>query len=249
MPGFFRRRVPPVEVVRTVNGPPNRPVEDRRIAACPYCGVELKKVPGAATRCPDCHQTMFVRTDHRTQTRNVVTGEQAAETDDANEAIAMGDLAGYERRVRDTKDRLRKKFGTEPSFGDVRWAMLNEDLMTHGAHRDFGLYRNTRYKMMDELDRSGRAGQALQTALEVFYMDQCDPNNLGGFVTRGTGIRAWGPAPQLVAGSLTEWIGDRCEKLGITVEKAARDYEPSAERTKASLKMPRSWSAIWPHCV
>jgi hypothetical protein len=192
---------------------------------------------------------MFVRTDHRNQSRSVVTGEQAAEIDDANEAIAMGEFPNYKRRIRDTKDRLRKKFSSEPSFGDVRWAMLNEDLLIHGARRDFGLYRNTRYKMMEELDRRGSAEHALQTALEVFYMDQCEPNNLGGFDTRGLGIRAWGPAPEPVKGSLTDWVGYRCEKLGVSVEQVARDYESSAERLKAALKMPRSWSAIWPHCI
>ena len=227
-------------------------VQDLRVAACPYCGVVLKKVPGAATRCPECHQTMYVRTDRRDQTRRVVSEEQADRIDDAHEALAAGDLAGYERRVRETTDRLRKKFGQEPAYRDVRWSMLNEDQLLQQSRRDYGLWRNTRWKMMGELDRSGpkRERQALEFALDIFYIDQCEPNNLGGLGdTRGLGIRAWGPAPEVVAGSLSEWIGSRCEKLGIEVEQAARDYEPAADRLKTALKMPRSWSAIWPRCL
>ena len=249
MPLFFRRRAPdapaPAVVARSE-------VRDLRVAACPYCGVELKKVPGAATRCPDCHQTMYVRTDKRDQTRRVVTQEQADRIDDAHEAMAAGDLAGYDRRVRETTDRLRVRFGHEPAYRDVRWSMLNEDSLMHQAMRNYGLYRNTHWKMMEELDRSGpkRERQALEFALDVFYIDQCEPNNLGGLRDAdGLGARAWGPAPELARGSLTEWIGGRCEKLGITPDQAARDYEPAAERLKAALKMPQRWTAIWPQCL
>ena len=227
-------------------------VRDLRVAACPYCGVELKKVPGAATRCPDCHQTMYVRTDKRGQTRRVVTEEQADRIDDAHEAMAAGDLARYDRRVRETTDRLRVRFGHEPAYRDVRWSMLNEDQLTHQAKRDYGLYRDTEWKMMEELDRSGpgKQRQALEFALNIFYIDRCEPNNLGGLANAEKfGARPWGPAPELVRGSLTEWIGGRCEKLGITPEQAARDYEPAAERLKAALKMPQQWTAIWPQCL
>ncbi len=249
MPRFFGRRAPEAPATAV---PARAEVRDLRVAACPYCGVELKKVPGAATRCPDCHQTMYVRTDKRDQTRRVVTEEQADRIDDAREAMAMGDLARYDRRVRETNDRLRVRFGHEPAYRDVRWSMLNEDQLTHQARRDYGLYRNTLWKMMEELDRSGpsKQRQALEYALNIFYIDQCEPNNLGGLANAEKfGARPWGPAPKLERGSLTEWIGSRCEKLGITAEQAARDYEPAAERLKTALKMPQQWAAIWPQCL
>lgn len=195
---------------------------------------------------------MYVRTDKRDQTRRVVTEEQAARIDDAHEVMAAGDLARYDRRVRETTDRLRVRFGYEPAYRDVRWSMLNEDQLTHQARRDYGLYRNTQWKMMEELDRSGpgKQRQALEFALNIFYMDQCEPNNLGGLANAEKfGARPWGPAPKLERGSLTEWIRGRCEKLGITAEQAARDYEPAAERLKMALKIPQQWAAIWPQCL
>ena len=249
MVGLSRRRTPEASAPEV---PARAEVRDLCVAACPYCGVELKKVPGAATRCPDCHQTMYVRTDKRDQTRRVVTEEQAARIDDAHEVMAAGDLARYDRRVRETTDRLRVRFGYEPAYRDVRWSMLNEDQLTHQARRDYGLYRNTQWKMMEELDRSGpgKQRQALEFALNIFYMDQCEPNNLGGLANaKKFGARPWGPAPKLERGSLTEWIRGRCEKLGITAEQAARDYEPAAERLKMALKIPQQWAAIWPQCL
>lgn len=225
-------------------------VEDVRLAACPYCGVELKKVPGAATKCPDCHKTMYVRTDHRIQKRMVVTEEQADEIDDGNEALATGDLATYVQRRRETYDRLAKKFGQAPGSNDVRWAMLNEDLLLHSATRDYGLYRNTRYKMMEILQRERKDKQALHSALEIFYIDSCGPNNMGGAMDDPEfGIRAWDPATPLRQGSLTEWVGTQCVSIGISAEEAARDYEPDADHLRTLLKMPRAWSAIWPKCL
>ena len=250
MPGLFRRREPAGSVI-TPTVSTRREVEDRRIAACPYCGVELKKVPGAATKCPGCGQTMFVRTDHRIQTRAVVTEEQADEIDDGNEALAAGDLATYEQRRRKTYDRLARKFGQTPGANDVRWSMLCEDLLVHQAQRDFGLFRNTRYKMWQILERQGRTNQALHFALDVFYMDSCEPNNLGG-LSNANELRHRERGDQrqtLVRGTLTEWVGSQCEELGVSVEQAARDYEAEAEKLKASLKMPRAWSAIWPKCL
>lgn len=251
MPGLFRRRqqvaAPPTA---TPSAPARAKVEDVRSAVCPYCGVELKKVPGAATKCPDCRKTMYVRTDHRIEKRMVVTEEQADEIDDGNEALAMGDLTTYERRRRETYDRLAKKFGQAPDAKDVRWAMLNEDLLLHQTRRDFGLYRNARYKMMEILQRAGKDKDALHTALEIFYIDSCDPSNMGGLADEPRfAIGAWNPAAPLRSGSLTDWVGAQCKSLGVSVEQVARDYDPDAEKLKAALKMPRTWSSIWPKCL
>lgn len=254
MPGLFRRRETKTVTVTVTNSapaaPPRTEVKDIRQAACPYCGVSLKKVPGAATKCPDCHKTMYVRTDHRIQKRMVVTEEQADEIDDGNEALATGNLATYEQRRRETYDRLATKFGQAPGSNDVRWAILNEDLLLHSALRDYGLYRNSRYKMMEILQRERKDKQALHTALEIFYIDSCGPSNMGGLADDPKyGIQAWDPAAPLEQGSLTAWVGTQCERVGISIERAARDYEPDADHLKALLKMPRAWSSIWPKCL
>jgi predicted RNA-binding Zn-ribbon protein involved in translation (DUF1610 family) len=39
-----------------------RPPIDARTPECPYCKGELKKIPGAKTKCPHCGQFMYVRT-------------------------------------------------------------------------------------------------------------------------------------------------------------------------------------------
>jgi hypothetical protein len=251
MPGIFRRHQQEAATPTFLMPvPPSEEAKDFRLAACPYCGVELKKVPGAATKCPDCHKTMYVRTDHRVHKRLVVTEEEVDEIDDGNEALAKGDLATYEQRRRETYDRLAKKFGQAAGANDVRWAMLNEDLLMHQVRHDYGLYRNTRYKMMEILQRRGKAEESLRFALEIFYIDSCGPSNMEGQADDPRfGIRAWDPESAFRPGSLTDWIGAQCESIGISVEQAARDYEPDAEHLKGLLKMPQSWSSIWPKCL
>lgn len=245
--GLFGRKkaatAPTLHAAPTPEGIPKPPPKDERIAACPYCGVELKKVPGAATKCPSCHLTMYVRTDQKTRVRRVVTNTEADLIDDRNEAYALGDLARFLRRVERKTAELRKKFGQEPAYSDVRWGLLNEDLLTHAGNRNFGLYRNTRWKMMQMLSMSGKTKQALDTALEVFYMDSCNPNNLSD--SRGSSARAWGPSEDFGPGYLSDFIGSWCETLGITPEQAAIDFAPRAEKLKANLHMSRAWSAVW----
>jgi len=253
MSGFFRGREQRAVVpapTRATTPPARSEVVDARLAACPYCGIELKKVPSAATKCPDCHKTMYVRTDHRIQKRLVVTDEQADEIDDGNEALGMGDLATYERRRRETYERLEKKFGQPPSVNDVRWGMCNEDLLLYQSRRDYGLYRNTRYKMMEILQRRGNEKEALRYALEIFYIDSCDPSNMNGLVDEPRfDIRAWDASAPLRRGSLTDWLRALCENIGISVEQAARDYESDANHLREFLKMPRAWSSTWPKCI
>ena len=249
MPNLFRRRTtePPAPTTTT-----HRDVQDLRVAACPYCGIELKKLPASATKCPGCGERMYIRKDNRANTRSVVTEEQAYRIDDSNNALAEGTINEYETRVRETTDMLRIRFQREPDYRDVRWSLLSQDLLTFQARGDLGLYRNTKYDMMQQLNQGGprTLRQALDIALEVFYLDQCGPNNLGGSRSAPEiGARQWGPAPKAVKGSLTEWIGDYCQRLGITAEDAAREYEASAAKSEESLRMPRSWSEIWPKCL
>lgn len=66
-------KVPIIEVEYSKNNLPDRPeFSDKRNAQCPTCDKELKKIPGAKTKCPYCSQFMYVRTLPKTNERMVL---------------------------------------------------------------------------------------------------------------------------------------------------------------------------------
>ena len=246
---FGRRREPEVPRNRTSDRLPV--VEDLRVAACPYCGVELAKVPARATRCPSCGETMFVRTDQRYRTRLVVTQDQADEIDDAGEALAAGELAAYTARVASVRHDLVRtgKFTASPTYQDVRWRMLNEDALGALAKGDSMSLLFTRRKMVEVLRRR-RDGAALELALEVFYLELCgeptyafrpdepDPEGI-----------EWLPLVTPSPGLLTESVGRDYEERGVSVIDAAKDFHGKADSLRNGLNLPLTWSETWPRCV
>lgn len=225
-------------------------VDDRRVAACPYCGVELAKTPDRATKCKSCGNKMFVRTDHRIEARLVVTQEEADQIDDANEALALGNYPSFQRRVDQSYKNLRARFDSEPSYSDVRWLMANEDALVLAKQRNYGLLRNNYYRRAEIAQRNLHSNTCINLWLAVYYFDQCEPNNMSGMADDPrTGIKAWGPVPTLQKGSLTDFMEKICESRGLNVEQVAKDFEDEAERLHKSLKMPRAWSNVWPKCL
>lgn len=116
------------------------PPQDERKAECPSCHGQLKKVPGARTKCPHCGEPMFVRTDPHSRIRKVVCQAEAEAIDDEIARLnGTYEIKQAEKqRLVDTRNRLREKFhGTEPSDGDVEWAILNEDGIKYGSQKDW----------------------------------------------------------------------------------------------------------------
>lgn len=49
---------------------------------CPFCNKPLKKIPGRKTKCPNCSEFIFVRTDPKTKERVFVNEKRAHEIDE-----------------------------------------------------------------------------------------------------------------------------------------------------------------------
>ena len=157
-------------------------IVDLRKAECPSCGGKLRKVPGAKTKCPGCGQFMFVRT-RPDNTRVVVTKNEADQIEE-EWSIAGGYHEEYlagKQIVVETRTTLKKQFGgKEPSEGDVQWALLNQELMEHAAAGDWGLYRNSKLRMAEQLRKEEKFKYSFATFLEVCYLDLNGPRNNGG---------------------------------------------------------------------
>lgn len=57
-------------------------MENQERPACPYCGLDLGRVPEKTKRCASCGRQMFVRKRPSDRTRVVVTGDHARDMDE-----------------------------------------------------------------------------------------------------------------------------------------------------------------------
>ena len=160
----------------------NNETKDEREAKCPYCCEKLEKVPGRKTKCQYCDEFMFVRTRPKDKARVVVTKKQADEID-RKWMIINGTYDEYlaeKEELEKERDILKKRFGKEPSEHDIRWGVFNKRLIKCAQNGDWGLYRNARFEMAELLRKETKLKHALQTYLEVCYLDLNGPNNIGG---------------------------------------------------------------------
>jgi predicted nucleic acid-binding Zn-ribbon protein len=70
---------------------------DQRKPECPYCHGALKKIPSKKTKCPQCGNSMFVRTRPRDRVRVVVTDQEAKNIE--NEWIVYGEEQAAEEAM------------------------------------------------------------------------------------------------------------------------------------------------------
>lgn len=146
---------------------------DERKAECPNCHKKLSKIPGAKTKCPHCGDFMYLRT--KTNNVRVVVTKDEADKIDEMWRIENGTQEEYlieQKRFNDRKDLLRKRFGDKkPPENDVRWSLLNEELLENAKSEQWGLYRNVRFQMAEILNKENKLKDALHMYLEVCYLD------------------------------------------------------------------------------
>src|SRR3989338_1777077 len=131
-----------------------RTTKDERKAECPYCHKALSKIPGETTKCPHCGEFIFVRTRPKDNARVVVTKAEADKIDEEWTIVAgTHDIFVAEKEeFAKEKEILRKRFGgKEPSDNDVRWGLLNKQIIESAKNSNWGLYRNARFQMPEIL--------------------------------------------------------------------------------------------------
>jgi hypothetical protein len=151
-------------------------------SVCPYCDEGLDKRPQRKKKCPHCGKFIFVRTRPSDRKKVLVTEEQAQSVDEEWMKVHGTYEAYREDQIRFEKKKreLSERFGTEAPDSDVQWSLLNESAMDHAQQMNWGLYRNTRYQMAEQLRKEGRDKQSLLFFIEVSYLDANGPGNRGG---------------------------------------------------------------------
>ena len=148
---------------------------------CPYCSGVLKKQPQRKTKCPHCGHLILVRTRPSDRKRVLVTERQAVEIETQWTEIQSvpPSRISWKEGFNEEKQRLKAKFGREPSDNDVTWSLLNKELLEYSTKQHWGLYRNTLFEMGQVLQAESKLAEALKRYLEVCYLDLNGPKNQG----------------------------------------------------------------------
>jgi hypothetical protein len=196
---------------------------------------------------------MLVRTRPQDSTKVVVTEDQAQVIDDmwrikngtyeahhAAERQMAPDLEG-------DRSRLASQRGVEPPQSDIEWAVFNKRLLEHAGRLDWGLYRNTRFEMAEFLRNEERLKAALQTYLEVCYIDANGPRNCGGMLDAGllAQFPPFDPSTGFQAPGVIKRVGQLCKKLSIDEQGIWGAYWHGASVLHPSLHLPLDPAEAW----
>lgn len=228
-----------------------REQKDERKAECPNCHKALSKIPGAKTKCPHCSEYIFVRTRPKDNARVVVTKAEADKIDEEWSIVAgTHDIFVAEKEeFAKEKEILRKRFGgKEPSDNDVRWGLLNKQLIAHTKNGDWGLYRNARFQMAEILRGEMKLKDALRTYLEVCYLDLNGPNNTGGMNDPEL-LKEFPPfdpnRDSFLALGVIDLIKRIVLKLKLSQDEIKQIYIEHNLRIEKSLRLPLSAEKSW----
>jgi len=230
-------------------------VTDEREAICPYCKGELKKIPGSKTKCPHCNKYMLVRTNPK-GIKKVVTKEEADKIEEewAIESGNHDEFIDKKEKFKAEKESLKEQFGKMPSDNDVKWRILNKELMENAQSMDFGLYRNTRFNMGEILRKENRLKPALGTYLEVCYIDLNGPNNRGSLLSSSTELlKEFPPFTPKDGAFLAPGVIDRIKKiikkLDANEDTTKKTFFEASEKIHKTLKLPLKpetcWATLW----
>jgi uncharacterized Zn finger protein (UPF0148 family) len=153
---------------------------DSRNSFCPTCGVLLKEKPTKKIKCPDCHNNIYVITNPETKEKILATEQQKiwndAQIKIERESKAKEKLEQDPEFVK-MRERLRDKYGAEPSIYDISWSLANQHLIEYSKENNWAGYRNTKLEMAQLLRKEKRLELSLRTYLELCYLDLNGPMN------------------------------------------------------------------------
>lgn len=215
---------------------------------CPYCGAGLDKMPGRKKKCPSCGEFIHVRT-RPSDKQKILIREDQIEAIEEQWAILNGTHEQFiESREEYAKEKyaLRNKFGGEPSENDVKWSILNKELLKYAQDFKWGLYRNTRLSMGDILNKESKKLEALDTYLEVCYLDVNGPNNCGSLDPKLLlKYPPFNPKMAFLAPAVISYINKIIDQQKLTEKQVEQRFIRIAEQTFESLDLPVNPEDAW----
>ena len=218
--------------------------KDERKAECPYCHKGLSKIPGAKTKCPHCGEFIFVRTRPKDNARVVVTKAEADKIDEEWTIVAgTHDIFVAEKEeFAKQKEILRKRFGgKEPSDNDVRWGLLNKQIIESAKNSNWGLYRNAKFQMGEILRNEMKPKEALKYYFEVCYLDLNGPRNIVSEQFPSFDADSLG----FLAPGVVDRINKIVQKMNLSKDEIKHIFIESNLRSEKSLRLPLSTEQAW----
>jgi len=223
---------------------------------CPYCQHTLEKRPLRKTKCPNCGNYIYVKRAPTSQTKELVTEQRAAEIEKLWEAHYQQEKIDadpeYKQEYERTKAELEAKGGFKRSDGDIRWAVANKQLLRYATQGDWGLYRNVKLDMAQQLKGEKKLKDALRTYLEICYLDVNGPNNLGGERDPDMlkSYPPFDPTMGFLAPRIIWEIGELSKALGLQADEVKSLFMEVAVPNHKNLGLPidptQGWDKIAP---
>jgi DNA-directed RNA polymerase subunit RPC12/RpoP len=226
------------------------------IDKCPYCKKTLEKIPSRKSKCPYCGEYMFSRTRPLDKKKVLVTENEKDEIElewtrmhEANENTELLQNDEYARAKRD----LAKQFAKEPSMNDVKWCVYNQRILTLSTGRQWGLYRNNKLDMVRLLKSERKQKQALQTLLEICYLDLNGCRNIGTIngkpvpkeMSDKLGIRDFDISMAFLAPGILSMIEDNMRELDLDITEVGKMFVETNNNTKPLRNMPLNPEQAW----
>ena len=216
---------------------------------CPYCEARFESKPTRKRKCPQCGKPVFVKTRPCDRQKVLLREDEVSlletQWEEEREAKEIERRWGpdfeKERKV------LERRFGRPPPFSDVKWSLLNRELMDHAREGNWGFYRNTRMEMAKLLRKQRKDQEALQVFLEVCYLDLNGPQNLcgarGGFL--GRKLPPFNPRDALPEPPLAFEVKELAENLSLSTPEIEEAFFRVAFENQRRLRLPVRPEAAW----
>jgi len=215
---------------------------------CPYCDSELDKFPGRKKKCPSCGEFIYVRTRPNDEKKILVREDQIIEVEELW-SIKNGNHKEFlaERKLfSDKKAELASSLGKEPNDNEVKYALLELELEKYANEYQWGLYRNARLSMGDILKKEGKTSEAINTYLEVCYIDINGPNNCG---TRDPEILKefppFDPKNAFIAPGVINYLLTLMDQAGIDIKEIEKKFIEVSSSVRAELNLSVDENKAW----
>ena len=214
-------------------------------AMCPYCNYVLEKKPGRKKKCPGCNNYIYVRTSPKTGEKILIT-ESQIDTIEEQWSIINGTHSVYIQKkkiIEKERKLLKKKFGREPSENDIKWSLLNKELIDNASSGNWGLYRNTKFAMAELLSAESKSKQALSIFLEVTYLDLNGPCNTSGYTSKE--FPPFQKSHAMIAPGVISRVVKIISDMELSMSDTKAIFDNVAEENFKNLKLPVRPETAW----
>ena len=127
------------------------------------------------------------------------------------------------------------------------WTRCNQQLLEAAKNDKWGLYRNVRLKMAQLLHLRGQFKDALETYLEVCYLDLNGPTNVAESkgAMRSARDCAFSKRQAFLAPAVLDWASEIASDLGMSASNLEKAFVEVARAQQQHLHLPVSTQEGW----